>query len=1485
MWFPVTVTHAGVRHDVHLDAGPQVRVADLTRALCEYFSADGMVCSNGTGRPLEASASLVSAGVVAGASLTLAPPGVRVTDRPPAQRSGSRGVLRVVAGPDAGLVIPLPDRGRLTIGRAPDNAVVVDDSAASRRHARLDVDRGRVAVTDLRSSNGTYVDDVAVEGARQLAAGSVLGVGDNRMVLTPARATGPRATVAPLPDGTVRLVRQHRYLPPPVSAIVDLPRPPSDSQRGSAYLGVGAFGGLVLGVVAYLVWHNIAFLILSAASTATMLVSGVAAWLGHRRRRRRDRAAYSGATAEQQAKIERFLAEERVRRVDEAPNAVEVVETAERPGHRLWERRPGHDDFLAVRIGLGEQRSGVVVRDPESPAGRPAPVLADVPVVVPLGTIGVLGPVEQRRGLARWLVVQAVVHSGPADVSVAVLTAPGDEGARVSWDWVRWLPHARPADGPLAWVGSDDESIATVVRTLGEVVADRRRASGNGRQARRFAPVWLVVVDGLAEHDVPGLADVLSQGADHGLCVVAVGQRPYPCPATAEFTDRGHVLLRVSGAHDLDGVLADQLGVDLCERVARALAPLRDPDSASTVAGLPASVPLLELVPDGADPAALLRRWRDSPRTTAVPIGRTAKEVLSVDIVSDGPHALVAGTTGSGKSAFLQALVGSLALANRPDELGFLLIDFKGGAAFAAFKRLPHVLDTITNLDGRRVMRALDSLAGEMDRRQVHLKTAGCESLGDYQRKAAAGTLPPGCPAPLPRLVIVIDEFAMLRENLPPEIMTRLIHVAIVGRSLGLHLVIGTQTPRGVVPAEIRPNVNLKVALRLTEEHSRDVVGVPDAHRLTVAGRAILGRGEDGSLAVFQSAYLGGHRRRATGVRVVDSSWDRLGSVPAAVTSPVRDMDTLVAAVCDAAESGGLVGPARPWLPDLPAVLPLGDVSRPAGTDLLLRYGYEDLPEQRSQPVAAWNLSRGTHLLIAGRPLSGRSTALRTIAVSAAEHRVHLYVLDGGGALGDLASLPYCGAVVTPNEPDRVARLLNRVEHVAGAAATGVRTIVLVDQWEIWLQAFDDIDNGAPFDQLLRIVRRGPAAGVHIAVAGGSALLVSGRTRALSEAAQDRIALPFDADEYLYLGVPRTALPTDPAAGQAIRLTDPYRSVQIAVVGAGPDRSAQARAVAEFARSLPAVSDRPPRVDPLPDRFDVAFPRTDSSPLWVPVGVGGDELAWRGIDLHTEGPATYVAGERRSGRSTALLTMAVDLIRRGTSVVAFAPSRQSPLRELSGRRGIAALMLHPRPNRRMVQLALAAAGGGPCVVLVDDAEQIRGDAASELRDFVVDPGDGCGLVAATDSDAVAVAGGGSLLGEVGRAGIGLLLAPRTARPLLFGVHVKLPGAFTGGETGRAVLIRRGGQDPVRLPDTGVPDLPPPVDRPGRVRALLETADHLLGPQTATLDQARAVVNELRNAGFDALDEEALHRLGELAPGWSESPTELVALAQANAGSL
>ena len=393
-------------------------------------------------------------------------------------------------------------------------------------------------------------------------------------------------------------------------------------------------------------------------------------------------------------------------------------------------------------------------------------------------------------------------------------------------------------------------------------MGDERAASPD------LGPKILVVLDGARLlRRIPGMPQVLAAARRAGVYSICIDESERLLPGGVR---GGRVLgppspgLRercaAAGSTCSAAVLADQVSPAWADRMARALAPVRDVSRDDADAAIPSAARLLDLI-GMPDPDAGRHRRRagtGSARTTAAPIGVGADGPFVVDLRADGPHGLIAGTTGAGKSELLQTIIASLAVANRPDAMTFVLIDYKGGSAFKDCARLPHTVGMVSDLDGHLTERALASLSAELKRREEILLHAGAKDIEDYWDTTAPAAR---AGRRSPRLVLIIDEFASLVAELP-DFVTGLVGIAQRGRSLGVHLILATQRPAGVVSADIRANTNLRIALRVTDaDESSDVIDAPDAAFIakSTPGRCYVRSGAAAPVAV-QSARIGGRR-------------------------------------------------------------------------------------------------------------------------------------------------------------------------------------------------------------------------------------------------------------------------------------------------------------------------------------------------------------------------------------------------------------------------------------------------------------------------------------------------------------------------------------------------------------------------------------------------------------------------------------------------
>ena len=811
--------------------------------------------------------------------------------------------LRVVGGLGAGVRLPL-DPGAHVLGRAGD--VAVDAPTVSARHARLElaVD-GSCTVEDLGSSNGTRLEGDFVLGRQRLEPGQLLQLGAVQAVLGPTGPGGAGDVARPGRPGRLGTTTFNR--PPRLAALlgpapVAAPERPRDPSPGARFGWAALVAPLVLGLAMAVVFSPV-----MAAFALFSPVMVVANWLEDRRRVARERArgrqelgvgldAFRRALAEAQAA-------EAARRRALLPDPAETLRRAHQPSTHLWERRSRHADALCLSLGLADVPWQPPVA--ETAGGRPAEaeaVLAEftslprTPVEVDLRpgrTVGVVGERAPVLALLRSLVVQAAVHHGPADLGIAVL-ASADRA--LDWDWAKWLPHS------AGMRAGDHDGAHALAAALGE--------GGKGAAT-------LVVVDaeGLTEGRRAPVRDLLGrEGVSTIVVAASVDRLPSRCTTVVvmEGLDGSAHCFDPGTSLTVEGILVAGVAEPEARRCARALASFDDPEVGEEGSRLPGAVPLIPLL--GHPTAeAVASRWRaaDVGSSMAATVGVGEDGPLVLDLVNDGPHGLVAGTTGSGKSELLRTLVASLAAGHSPEQLTFVLIDYKGGAAFADCAGLPHVVGLVTDLDQHLGERALRCLEAELEHRERQLRQAGVSDLRDYLAAGARG-------GPLPRLLVVIDEFATLAAELP-DFIESLVGVAQRGRSLGVHLLLATQRPSGAVSDCIRANTNLRVALRVQDvPDSTDVIGTPQAAHLDrgQAGRGFVRLGH-GEVLAFQAALVttATPADASAPVRVRPFVLVPDGGGDLRATEGPSDLGRLVDAARAAWRSAGMALPRRPWRP------------------------------------------------------------------------------------------------------------------------------------------------------------------------------------------------------------------------------------------------------------------------------------------------------------------------------------------------------------------------------------------------------------------------------------------------------------------------------------------------------------------------------------------------------------------------------------------
>lgn len=986
---------------------------------------------------------------------------------------------------------------------------------------------------------------------------------------------------------------------------------------------------------------------------------------------------------------------------------------------RMWERRAVDEDFGEIRLATGPQALTVTLVPPETKSIedldpmcavalrqfiRAHSTVPDLPIALSLRAFGRVVLRGERPGivaLARSLLCTAAVLHAPDDLRVAVVTAPD---RLADWDWVKWLPHnhdEKRLDGAGA-ASLIFPGLAGLEAALGDELSSRPRFHVDAKPLIT-EPHLFVIHDG-------GETDRAESLTGAGLLGTTVLDLSGAVPRDA---GRWLLCLRVADEEirvdqgKSATVLGrpDRLSVPQAAAVARQLSRyrLRRPGGADPLAGDTSLLELLGLDGPGAlDPA---RSWADRParQRLRVPIGvgrdgqPVELDLKEAALEGMGPHGLVIGATGSGKSELLRTLVMALAATHSSEELNFALIDFKGGATFASFDRLPHTSAVVTNLadDLPLVDRAQDALAGELVRRQELLRAAGnYASREEYERARRSGAPV----APLPSLLIVCDEFSELL-TARPDFIDLFVMIGRLGRSLGVHLLLASQRLEEGRLRGLDTHLSYRIGLRtFSAVESRVVLGVPDAYELPRApGHGYL-RVDTSSMTRFRAAYVSGvyrPARRVSRVRPAESLVVPFSAGRVLVPGPplveelpddVEEQRTSVLDLVVDRLCGQGVPAHQVWLPPLADPPTLAELLPPLAVDptlglhpvgwpqrgaLVVPVGVVDRPFDQRRDVLFVDLAgAGGHLAIVGGPQSGKSTLARSLicalALTHTPTEAQVFCLNfGGGELGSLERLPHVAGVASRSDGDKVRRVVAEVvtlfeEREARFAALGIGTIaayrrrraggefaddpfgdvfLVVDDWRTLRAEFEQLEA-----EITQLAGRGLGYGIHL-------VLTAGRWQEIRPALREMVGTRLE----LRLGDP-TESQFDRRAAMSVPERTPGRgltSEKLHFLAAVPqldsgrfEESEQARAelVQRVAAAWPGPPAPPVRLLPHLLPVDTLAAMADPA-RGLAIGIEGDRLAPVYLDLDRY-PHFMVFGDAESGKTSLLRHIARSIVER-----------------------------------------------------------------------------------------------------------------------------------------------------------------------------------------------------------------------------------------------
>lgn len=812
------------------------------------------------------------------------------------------------------------------------------------------------------------------------------------------------------------------------------------------------------------------YVFMSAGMTLITTIFSVQKFFSDRKERNEQNARreemYEEYLLRMRKRIRKARAEEKEALAYQNPKFKDLAEMVNRYSSRIYERTALDDDFLTVNLGFHQGRSRVEVSfsgkeleikkdeltQKAEEIAKEFRLIEDVPVVVDLkrAHLGLVGSKANVHEQLKYLLAQVTCFQSYHELQILHIH---DAKYKERFDYARWYPHLRIRAINVVGDITDEQARDQILGSIQQILKERKMKLEEGRQETVFLPHLLFIIDEpklILNHAI--MEYLQGKDMNLGFSMIYTSERTASLPENVRTvcliknSQQGELLLNEGRKVGRQFDTQHAEGIDL-EWSARTLSALIHEQGISS--RIPESITFFDMYCiEHPEELQVKERWKknESHKSLAVPLGVRAEEdyvELNLHEKAHGPHGLVAGTTGSGKSEIVQSYILSLAVNFHPHEVGFLLIDYKGGGMANLFAKLPHLLGTITNLDKAESMRAMASIKSEMARRQRIFGEHNVNHINGYNKLFKLGKVE----EPLPHLFLISDEFAELKKE-QPEFMTELVSAARIGRSLGIHLILATQKPTGVVDDQIWTNSKFKLCLKVQNEgDSKEMLKTPDAANITQAGRAYLQVGNNEIYELFQSAWSGAayggtqteEEKEDDRVYLVNAlgqgellNQDLSGPSDSSQIKATQ-LDVTVDHLHDVYEEEHAKEVMKPWLPPLPALLEspytreVRDSAEFTKGDFTLGIGMIDVPEEQIQEEYTLDLIKNGHLLYMASGGYGKSVLLSNIVVGLAMknsvRNLNFYIWDlGNSALITLSGLPHVADYMGLDDEEKTAK-------------------------------------------------------------------------------------------------------------------------------------------------------------------------------------------------------------------------------------------------------------------------------------------------------------------------------------------------------------------------------------------------------------------------------------------------------------------------------
>lgn len=1027
----------------------------------------------------------------------------------------------------------------IRIGCSRDNTIVIDSPYVNNDSIILSRYGENYKLNIIRSSYGVLHNGKQAESGELVKNGDFISVSDFFFCLKDGRiwtqirtgidVQGVRFTDKPERNGYPKFIRNTRVktiVNDEKIEILDPPAAPEKPKNDIFSRLLPAVG--MLAVAGYMATKGGAMIIMSLMSTGMSIVTGVMAFISGKKEYREKTAerieSYNNYIERKRDDISELRNQEQEQLSELYVSQPEEIERFEQFSPSLFDRRKEDDDFLCVRLGTGQVKAKREINYKKKEKLEiedelqvmPAQVcesfryINNAPIVCPLrdtNAIGIVGREAFRYDFLKNIVVDIAARHYESDVKMAFVAEPENKERVYPF---RFLPQVQCEAIGSRLIVTNGDSKNTVFEFLYKELTQRKQNKYVGERI----VVFLYDEFGFQNHPLSKFVDEAAKlGITFLFFAENTTQIPMGCSYIVDIKDaQNAVLISTKDKNDATEFEYPRISEQEVQDIIDIMAPVYT-EELSLEGSLTKSYSMFEMLNIIAvDDLDIESRWASTnvTKSMAAPLGISKSNMIYLDLhdKAHGPHGLVAGTTGSGKSEILQTYILAMATLYHPYEVGFVIIDFKGGGMVNQFRKLPHLVGAITNIDGKEINRSLKSIKAELQKRQRLFAEADVNHIDKYIGKYKKGEVS----IPLPHLIIIVDEFAELKAE-QPEFMKELISAARIGRSLGVHLILATQKPSGQVNEQIWSNSRFKLCLKVqTPEDSNEMLKSPLAAEIKEPGRAYLQVGNNEIFELFQSAYSGAPERtdganvKAFSIFSLDESGKRtpvyVQKKSKASSDSTTQLDAIVHYVESYCQSSNIAKLPDICLPSLPSVIKLPPLKKSDSLQTAVDFGMFDDPDNQLQGTYKLDLSLG-NVVIIGSSQTGKTNALQTIIRGIAEQyspkEVTMYVIDFNSMiLKNFEKMVHVGGVVTSSEDEALknlfklllAEIVSRKEKLMTAGVSSFNSyreagktdlphiVLAIDNLtalrELYLQ-----DN----DVLQEICKDGPAVGIAVVAA------------------------------------------------------------------------------------------------------------------------------------------------------------------------------------------------------------------------------------------------------------------------------------------------------------------------------------------------------------------------------------------------------------------